>query len=905
MLLKKCLYLSILLLPILLLPAFALGQRLPAGVTPQHYDLTFTPDLQKATFSGEETIEVDLAKPAASITLNAAELEFQKVEITQSGKTQEAQSSFAPEKEQATLTVPESLQAGPATMHLVFTGVLNSQLRGFYLAKSRVRNYATTQFEATDARRAFPSFDEPALKAKFDITLIVDRGDTAISNGSIVSDTPGPGENKHTLKFSTTPKMSTYLVAMAVGDFECDEGSADNIPVRVCGTPDKKPLGAAALRYAEEILKFYNQYYGISYPFGKLDIVGVPDFEAGAMENTAAIFYRESELFIDDKDSSAKSHQNVFEVLAHEMAHQWFGDLVTMKWWDNVWLNEGFATWMALKPSQALHPEWNAALDAVRETDNALRADALQHTHPIRATAETPEQINEMFDAISYEKGAAVLRMIESYVTPDVFRRGVNAYLRKFAYSNATAEDFWRSLAAASGRPVDAIMPTFVEQPGEPLIGAQSACAAAKPEPAARRSRRSRRRRALPKAQPKTEITLTQARFWADPSAAHGAAATWMVPVCVKSDDAKPFCQVVSQKEQVVPVAGCGTWTFVNANASGYYRTQYDRQSLEKLTGIAATALTTAERMSLLNDQQALAYSGEENVSSYLNLIAALNQDGERAVVESYLPGLESVNDYLLTDSDQKFFREWVRANFSPMLGRVGWSPASGESEDTSTLRGHLIKILGQIGQDPEVIQHSVQLAQQYLKDRHSVDPSMMREVLQVAASSNDPELFRQYMQAISAPGATPEEIANFASALANFTDFELTQQWLQKIVAPETRNQDAPFYVGGVLDNMAVQKPAWEWVKQHWPEVKSKLPAGIFSGGFARATANFCDPQMRSDVQQFFTEQKLAGTGRALNQSLERMSACIDFRSRQQTNLAAWLQQHPASEQSGNSSGR
>ncbi|HKW76892.1 MAG TPA: M1 family metallopeptidase [Terriglobales bacterium] len=886
---------------VFLFPAFVFAQRLPAGVTPQHYDLTFTPDLQKATFSGEETIEVALAKPAASITLNAAELQFQKAEITQAGKTQEAQSSLASEKEQATLTVPEPLQAGPATVHISFTGILNNQLRGFYLAKSRTRNYATTQFEATDARRAFPSFDEPALKAKFDITLIVDRGDTAISNGSIVSDTPGPGENKHTLKFSTTPKMSTYLVAMAVGDFECNEGAADNIPVRVCGTPDKKPLGTAALRYAEEILKFYNQYYGITYPFGKLDILGVPDFEAGAMENTAAIFYRESDLFIDDQNSSAKSHQNVFEVLAHEMAHQWFGDLVTMKWWDNVWLNESFATWMALKPSQALHPEWNAALDAVHETDTALRADALQHTHPIRATAETPDQINEMFDAISYEKGAAVLRMIESYVTPDVFRRGVNAYLRKFAYSNATAEDFWRSVAAASGRPVDAIMPTFVEQPGEPLITVKSSCAAPAPEPARRRGRHSRRRRALPKAQPKTEITLTQARFWADPSAAHGSSSTWMVPVCVKTDDAKPFCQIVSQKEQVVPVSGCGAWTFVNANASGYYRTQYDSISLAKLTSVAPTALTTAERISLLNDEGALAHSGQESVSSYLNLVSALGQDPERAVIESYLPELNSIDDYLLTDADRTAFRDWVRSNSSPMLTKIGWTAAPGESEDLKTARGHLVRIMGQIGGDPVVIQHSVELAQQYIKDRHAIDPSMVREVLLVAAESNNPELFSQYLKAISDPAATPEEISNFAIALANFTDFTLTQQWLQKIVAPETRSQDAPFYIGAVLQNVAVQKPAWEWVKQHWSDVQGKLPAGIFSGGFARAAAGFCDTEMRDDVQHFFTEQKLAGTGRALGQAVERINACIDYRSRQQNNLAAWLQQHPASAAAGN----
>src|SRR5215471_9570376 len=324
------------------LPLLAVGQRLPGGVTPDHYDVTFTPDLAKASFAGEETIQVKILNRTSTVTLNSIEIEIQEASITQGETTQPAQMTFAPEQEQVKLDVPAALEAGPASIHIKFTGTLNDKLRGFYLAKTRLRNYAVTQFEATDARRAFPSFDEPALKAKFDITLIIDQGDTAISNGHIMADVSGPGTGKHTVKFSTTPKMSTYLVAMAVGDFQCSEGSADNIPIRVCGTPDKKPLHAAALRYAQEILKYYNQYYGIPYPFKKLDIVGAPDFEAGAMENTAAIFYRESDLFIDDNNSSVKSHQKVFEILAHEMAHQWFGDLVTMKWWDNVWLNESF-----------------------------------------------------------------------------------------------------------------------------------------------------------------------------------------------------------------------------------------------------------------------------------------------------------------------------------------------------------------------------------------------------------------------------------------------------------------------------------------------------------------------------------------------------------------------------------
>ena len=882
-----------------LIPALAAAQRLPEGVTPQHYALSFTPDLQKGTFSGEETIDVQIVKQTHAITLNSAELEFQQAEVTQGDKTQIAQTSFDQEKQQATLTVPADLQAGPAAIHINFTGILNDKLRGFYLAKTKLRNYAITQFESTDARRAFPSFDEPALKATFDIALTIDQADTAISNGKITSDTPGPGEGKHTLKFSQTARMSTYLVAMAVGDFTCNEGSADNVPIRVCGTPDKKPLGATALRYAEEILQYYNSYYGIPYPFGKLDIVGAPDFEAGAMENTGAIFYRESDLFIDDKHSSVSSHQEVFEVLAHEMAHQWFGDLVTMKWWDNIWLNEGFATWMELKPSQALHPEWNAALDGVNASDEALRVDALRNTHPIRARAETPEEIDELFDSISYQKGAAVLRMVESYVSPDVFRRGVNAYLRKFQYSNASAEDFWNAIAAVSGRPVDKIMPTFVEQAGEPLITVKASCAAAPPEPKVRSRRRRRARRIAP-AQPKTEISLEQTRFWLDASNAPPNSTTWMVPLCVKAANAKPFCQIVGQKESVLPVAGgCSPWLFVNANAMGYYRTRYDGDALQKLTAVATTELSTAERLSLLNDEGALVLSGQENVANYLNLISALNQDDERAIVESYLAGLRLVHDDLLTEASKPAFLAWVRSNFSPMFAKLGWTPVAGETDDRHEVRALLIQILGEIGEDPEVINHAVALAGQYSKDETAIDPSLVRGVLEVAAMSNDAGLFQQYMEAMSNPKSSPEQLSDYSRGLDRFSDPKLTEQWLERIIGPETRSQDAAGYLGRVLQNPSAQKMAWEWTKQHWSEVAGKLTTG---SGFAivNATSHFCSANMRNEVEQFFSDHKVAATSRSLKQSMEMMDSCIHFQAHQQPNLTAWLEQHASNASAG-----
>jgi len=883
-LLKKSVYIFLIFLPLL-----ASAQRLPYGLSPKHYALTFTPDLQKATFAGDETIDVEVNKTANSFTLNAVELEFQEASIVQENKTQPAKWTFDADKEQVTLTVADELEPGPASIHIKFTGILNDKLRGFYLARTKERNYATTQFESTDARRAFPSLDEPAYKAKFDISLIVDKDDTAISNGRIAADTPGPGEGKHTIQFTTTPQMSTYLVAMAVGNFECVEGTADNTPIRVCGTPDKKPLSEAALRYASEILKFYNQYYGIPYPFGKLDIVGVPDFEAGAMENTAAIFYRESLLFIDDKNSSVDSHQAVFEVLAHEMAHQWFGDLVTMKWWDNIWLNEGFATWMALKPSQALHPEWNANLDAVQSTDTALTLDALVNTHSIRAKAETPEEINALFDPISYEKAGAVLRMIESYVSPEVFRRGVNVYLRKFSYSNATAEDFWTSLSAASGRPVDKIMPTFVDQAGEPLVTVKSSCSTPPVvKQPVRRGRRSRRRPIQP--HPMTQVTVSQQRFWANPAEAPKKEQTWMAPVCVKSAGAKPFCQILSLKDQTLPLAGCSPWVFVNGNAAGYYRTQYDKGDLQKLIAVAATELTTAERISLLRDQSALVGSGQQSMSTYLDLLSAVSQDAQHSVVESYLPALDDINNYALPGTDGSGFRAWVRSTFQPMLAKIGWTQIANENADTHTLRGNLIHILGIIGEDPETIKQATTLAEQYLKDPNSVDPSIAKDVLVVAAHFGNEELFQQYVNAMPRM-RSPEQFYNVGGALAEFRDAKVVEKVLELGVSDEVRNQDAAHLIAAELSNVDNQKPAWDWVKAHWPAVEKKI---TMSSGpeIVNATRKFCSADMNDDVQSFFAEHKVASAERTLKQSHEDIDGCVKRRPRLQFELGGWLQQ-------------
>ena len=519
---------------ILAIAAPAAAQRLPGNVVPEHYNLWFAPDLEKETFRGRESIDVVLTEPSTTVTLHAAEITFSEVTITSGGRTQTAKVTLDESRETATFTVPQPIAEGKATIQIQYSGILNDKLRGFYISKANGRKYAVSQLEATDARRAFPSFDEPAFKATFDISMMIDAADTAISNGRQLSDKPGPDPGKHTLTFARTPKMSTYLAAMLVGDFVCRDGSSDGIPIRICSTPDKLGLTAFALDAAQQQLAFYNKYFGIKYPFGKLDIIGVPDFSAGAMENAGAITFRERLLLVDPANSSVTARKRVAGIISHEIAHQWFGNLVTMKWWDDIWLNEGFATWMANKPVAAWRPDWHVELDDAADTQGALGIDAMRSTRPIRMKVETPAEINEVFDGIAYEKTAAVLRMIEAYVGPDAFRQGVASYLKRFSYANAAGEDFWNEVAKVTGKPVDRILRSFVDRAGAPVLSIETKCVADKT----------------------TEVDVAMGRFVGVPGAPREAQ-TWTLPACFETSAGQPRCEVIERPKQTVRLNGC------------------------------------------------------------------------------------------------------------------------------------------------------------------------------------------------------------------------------------------------------------------------------------------------------------------------------------------------------------
>ena len=871
------------------------GQRLPLGVRPEHYGLTITPDLKAATFSGEETIDVVLDVPSKSITLNAAEIRFGEVKayalpvaaysygklgsqpkpltpMEADRHPQIAVTTLDGEKEQATFKFPEELPAGRVTLEIRYTGVLNDKLRGFYLSKTKVRNYAVTQFEPTDARRAFPSFDEPALKATYDITMVVDSGDTAISNANIISDKSGPVAGKHTLRFATTPKMSSYLVAFLVGDFKCTEGKSDGVPIRVCSTPDKVGMTKFALESAKYVLHYYDTYFGIKYPMPKLDMIALPDFEAGAMENFGCITYRETDLLVEPKIGTIGEKKRVATVVAHETAHQWFGDMVTMQWWDNLWLNEGFASWMETKAAATWHPEWNFAEDDAQALNDTLDLDAQKTTRAIRATADTPDEINEMFDGISYGKAGAVIGMVENYLGAEVFRQGVQSYLKAHLYANATAEDFWNAQTANSHLPVEKIMSSFVTQPGVPLLVFGAREVGGFPVTGSRfLSSISEMRRPMGSREPE-----------------------WNVPICVKTEG-QPVCRAMTpdaspSHPQMLEAEGL-PFFYANAGAKGYYRTVYTPAQFEAIAARAESSLTPPERIGLLGDRWALVRSGRVAVGDYLDLVLRLKQDPSEAVIDTAHQEIQKIDSDIATDEDRAQLAAVFRRQFGPVYNALG-GPAKKEPYDRQQLRGTLFELLGE-ARNPAVLAEAQILTARVFaagseRDK-TLDSALADAAVQVSAAYGDTALYDKVL-AVSRNFSDPALQTDALRLLAQFRDPALVKRTLDLIASGEVRNQDSGTMLTTLMRNRETRDQAWDYVRKNWEQVRAQFT--VSSGAeVVEATGSFCTVKQRDEVIDFFAKHKVAAAERTLAKAVDSINDCIEVRAVQQPKLRAWLQ--------------
>jgi aminopeptidase N/puromycin-sensitive aminopeptidase len=597
-------------------------------------------------------------------------------------------------------------------------------------------------------------------------------------------------------------------------------------------------------------------------------LIALPDFSAGAMENTACITFREILLLIDAKNGSVDLKKEIASVIAHEMAHQWFGDLVTMQWWDDIWLNEGFATWMSSKPIEAWKPEWDFKLDDVIDAGRTLNTDSLASTRPIHQEANTPAQIQELFDGIAYGKAAAVLRMLESYLGEKTFEAGVNAYIQKHQYANATASDFWDAQTKTSRKPVDQIMPTFVNQPGVPIVNVKPQCSGNS-----------------------TTVTLDQRRYYFDPKDFNASNdQLWQIPFCMKGSagNGESHCELLTKRQQTSTLQGCSTWVLGNANAAGYYRVSYPHEEVQALAGAAETGLSPAERIVLQENIWASVRVGREPVGDYLALAEGLGKDRNRAVLEEELDHLNYIGTNLVSETDRDAYRAWLRQYLTPMLNDVGWEPKPGDTDEQKALRSRLIVALAYDARDPSAIAAARKIADQALENPASVERDLAEAALRAAAVNGDAAFYDKVMAALK-NAKSPEEYYMYLFTLAQFDDPNLLERTLDLAVSPEVRSQDALGLISRVMHNPKGQKLAWDFVLSHWDSVQ-KAGGPFASAEIVASTGSFCDAQMRGQVEQFFAAHQIEAAERTYRQSIERINDCIALKSEQEPQLASWL---------------
>jgi puromycin-sensitive aminopeptidase len=836
--------------------------RLATTVVPHRYRLELTPDLDAATFAGDAVIDVTVNAAVTSITLNAAELDIASAELTEtSGRTlASTRVDLDEEEERATITFPETLTPGPATLHLTFTGILNDKLHGFYRSTftddAGVEHLiATTQMEATDARRAFPCWDEPDTKAVFEVALVVDEDLAAYSNGPVIDETPAP-DHKKRVAFAPTMVMSTYLVAFIVGPLEATPPTDVNgVPLRIVYPPGKEHLTPFALEVGAHALRFFTDYFGIPYPADKLDLVAIPDFAFGAMENLGCVTFRESVLLVDPDQAARTELERVADVICHEIAHMWFGDLVTMKWWNGIWLNEAFATFMEVLAVDAFQPEWQRWVSFGVEREAAMAVDGLHSTRPVEFPVGRPEEAQGMFDVLTYQKGGSVLRMLEQFLGPDVFRDGIRDYLTTHRYSNTETADLWDALERSSGRPVRDIMDTWINQGGYPLVRVGE------------------------------DGSLTQAPFSyrGDPGGAIGSA--WKVPVLLRSlQDADPDPLPVLLNGTGAAPAGTVDDRLVNAGGSGFYRVSYPTATVERLAA-GLGGLAPLERYNLVSDAWAAALSGQGPLPDLLRLAGALATSGERdPSVWSVILGALGMADRVIPDDDRPVLQQAIRTLLGPLAAELGWDPRPDDSERTPPLRSSVLRTLGTIGADQTVrAEASRRFAAAPGTPLH---PDTESTVLDVVATTGGEAEYEAYLARYRNP-STPQEENRYLYALASFDDPELANRTFD-LAMSEVRTQNAPFVIQSLVVNRETGPAIWHRVTEEWDAMVAKFPSNILPR-MLDGVRVLCSPaSLAAEVTAFIESHPLPAGGKSVEQILERLAVNVAFAGREGARLTA-----------------
>jgi len=842
--------------------------RLPQHVVPTHYDLRLEPDLTTFTFAGKETIVLTVREATSEIVFNAVDLQIAEGSIGNDAKVvHRGAIELEPSTERCRIRFATTLHPGTWKLDLSFTGVLNEKLRGFYRstykdAKGNTRPLAATQFEATDARRAFPCWDEPAFKASFAATLAIDPALTAVSNTPIVAERHEAG--KKVVQFADTIRMSTYLVAFVVGELESTEPVfIGSTPLRVWSVPGKARLTPFALEIGAFSLKFFEQYYGIPYPSQKLDLLAIPDFASGAMENLGAITFRETALLVDRQTATHAEQERIADVVAHENAHMWFGDLVTMSWWNGLWLNEAFATFMEMAAVDAWKPEWQRWTTFGVSRAVAMSVDGLHSTRAIEYPVIAPKDADAMFDVLTYEKGASVLRMLEQYIGPDVFRDGVREYLRVHAYDNADTGDLWTALGHAAKQPIPDVMNGWIFKPGYPILIVK---------------------------QDGDRLTIEQQRFTylAQPLSTSGIEANqrWHVPVQMRilaNGTSESRRLLVSEKRTQIPLPERFESVVLNEGGHGFYRVRYTPELLQRLVRLTPHGLAAIERFNIINDAWASTVAGLMPMTDYLDLTAQFKTDRDKNVWEIILGSLHTLNR-IIDASDRPKLEALVRDRVGPAFEDLGWIPQEGESELTKQFRAEIIRALGILGNDQTVQRRATEL----YATPGSVDPNLLPAIIAILAHIGNDARYREYVQRFK-QATTPQEERRYLYSLALYQPRELLQQTLMKSINGEIRTQDAPFMVRMVMASVYGRELAWDFVKQQWDTMDRLYP----KNGLRRmceGITGLATPELERDVRRFFEERKIDLGGKTLEQYLEQLRIGVTLRERDGKTLAHYL---------------
>jgi len=853
---------------------------LPANVIPNKYSINLHPDFNKFTYLGKEDIKIEVLEATSEILLNCDEIEIQSAQLTRGGTSiATSQITYEKQRETVTLSFSDTIPAGPASLEIKFTGELNDKLRGFYRseytnAEGNTAYLATTQFEATDARRAFPCWDEPSRKAKFEVTLVIPEDMVAVSNTPVVAEnSTAPGLK--TLKFAETPVMSTYLLAFIIGDLvSIEKEAANNTRVGVWTTRGKEDQGRFALDTSVKLLSFFNDYFGIPYPLEKLDHIAIPDFAAGAMENWGAVTYRETALLVDPQNSSAGTRQRVAEVVAHEMAHMWFGDLVTMEWWDDLWLNESFASWMGTKAVDWLFPEWEMWTQFVNmDTNRALSLDGLKNSHPIEQEVKDPAEVSQLFDAISYSKGASVIRMLEQFLTPTTFRQGLYRYLSGHEYQNARTIDLWNALEEASGQPVNTIMNTWTGQMGYPVLQVSAQANSGN-----------------------LELNLSQQRFVYDNMQGDGVpeAQVWQVPIRVSSPSSvQATATIMDQPSTSISVPSVGAdrqWFKVNPLQTGFFRVNYATQDWERLVpAISSLELAAPDRLGVQNDAYALSRAGLLPITQFLSLAQAYGNERDASVWSDLASNLRDI-DHLTTDEPfYQTYRSFARNLFAPVAQEIGWDARTGEGHLDSLLRSTVLSQAGSYD-DPAVLDQAKDRFARFLNNPSSLPPDLRGVIYSLISHSGERADYDKLWD-MERQADLQEEKMRLLLSIARFKQPELLQETLERALTPEVRSQDAITVVTAVAANVHGRELAWQFVQDQWEEFDRRYGGGGF--GLMRlvsVSGNFASEERRTQVETFFQEHSAPAAERTIRQSLERIRLNATWLERNRSELAEWF---------------